>query len=329
MNELSRLAGIMSRRGAHCTPEEFHAAVNVTFHKYESEVYDTLHQNMWESLPQQVELLADDSLKAAPALAGNLRLLDIGCGTGLATDCLLRTPLGSRVTSVDLIDTSAAMLASAARRTPGWGVTVQQREGIVESIAGEDLYDVIITCSVLHHVPDLQAFGAAVQRLQAPGGVFIHLQDPNGDALNDPELQRRQAEVSSKQLPEWMQRLAPRRILGRIHRELTRTQGNDYISLTNRELMANGVIRDPLTVPELFAITDIHVHDDEGISVEAMKRVLPGYDLIRVRTYGFFGQLWSTLPRSLQTEEEALIAANALNGFHVAASWKLRGTHTP
>lgn len=325
MSELSRITGIMARHGATCTPEEFHRAVNVTFHKYESEQYDVLHKDMWESLPAQVELLASDALSVEPTLGEKLQLLDIGCGTGLATDCLLRTPLGKRVASVDLLDTSSAMLARAVERGGSWGVPVQAQEGLVEDIQGEGLYDVIITCSVLHHVPDLVSFSRAVRRLQKPNGVFIHLQDPNGDALNDPELKQRMASASSgDKLPEWLQRLAPRRILGRVYREITGTQHTDYISRTNKELIANGVIRDPLRVPELFAVTDIHVHDDTGISVRMLKTCLTDYELIRQRTYGFFGQLRSSLPSSLKSEEEKLIQANALNGFHVAASWKLR-----
>jgi 2-polyprenyl-3-methyl-5-hydroxy-6-metoxy-1,4-benzoquinol methylase len=324
MNEFSRIAEIMRRHGAASTVEEFHAAVNVTFHKYESEHYDTLHTDMWESLPKQVELLAGDVLNACPELPRQIRLLDIGCGTGLATDFLMRTALGKRVQAVDLIDTSASMLRRAAERATTWGISVHQREGVVESIPGDGMYDVIITCSVLHHVPDLPSFMNAVRRLQARGGVFIHLQDPNGDFLNDPQLKQRTAQVSSR-VPEWVQRLAPRRILGRVYRELTGTQGNDYISKTNHELVASGIIRDPLTIPELFSITDIHVHDDQGISINAVRALLPDYELIRQRSYGFFGRLWSTLPPDLKRIEEQLIAENALNGLHVAASWKLRG----
>jgi 2-polyprenyl-3-methyl-5-hydroxy-6-metoxy-1,4-benzoquinol methylase len=322
-NEFARIAEIMRRHGALSTAEEFHAAVNVTFHKYESEQYDTLHADMWESLPEQMQLLVQDVLNAAPKFPEQIRLLDIGCGTGLATDCFMRTPLGPRVRTVDLIDTSASMLRRAAARAKTWDIPVQQREGIVESIPGEGMYDAIITCSVLHHVPDLPSFMRAVRRLQASGGVFIHLQDPNGDFMNDPQLRQRTAQASTH-LPEWVQRLAPRRILGRLYRELTGTQGKDYVSKTNRELVENGIIQEPLTVAELFAITDIHVHDDQGISIRDLSALLPDYDLIRQRSYGFFGRLWSTLPPDLKRIEERLIAENALNGGHVAAAWMLR-----
>jgi SAM-dependent methyltransferase len=119
---LAPLAEIMRRHGARCSPSEFHAAVNVAFHRYESELYDELHRDMWESLPLQIALLAGDCLRVAGAAEpGPLRMLDIGCGTGLATDLLLRSPLGPFITEVDLLDTSTAMLARAQQRRQQWG----------------------------------------------------------------------------------------------------------------------------------------------------------------------------------------------------------------
>ena len=82
---------IMRRHGAQCTAEEFHAAVNVTFHNFESEVYDQEHVDMWESLPQQFDLFADDVLHSVPALPASLLVLDIGCGTRLASHCILQS----------------------------------------------------------------------------------------------------------------------------------------------------------------------------------------------------------------------------------------------
>jgi SAM-dependent methyltransferase len=324
MNELKPVIEIMQRHGFAGTPEEFHSAVNVTFHKYESAVYDQLHHNMWNSLPQQFSLLADDCLRKRPGLPAELRVLDIGSGTGLASDCLLRTELGKRVRSIDLLDTSPAMLARAKARSANWNIPVTCTEGIVESVPGEDRFDLIITCSVLHHVPNLAAFLEAVRRLQKSKGIFLHLQDPNGDALSDPELKARTAEASQNSMPEWVQRLAPARVLGRLYREVTGQQGNDYISKTNKELLERGVLKSPLAVTELFAITDIHVYDDQGISIERIRDLLPAYELLSQRSYGFFGELWSTLPKNLKQKEEQLIAANALNGGHIAAVWGLR-----
>jgi 2-polyprenyl-3-methyl-5-hydroxy-6-metoxy-1,4-benzoquinol methylase len=320
---------IMRRRGARCSPEEFHSAVNITFHRLESEHYDALHRDMWESLPRQVTLLAQDCLLAgAPE---RIRMLDIGCGTGLATDLLLRSELGPRIEEVDLLDTSTAMLARAELRRRQWGKPGEAMEGVVESLAGRKSYNLIITCSVLHHVPDLESFLSGVSALQSdlPGqALFLHLQDPNGDSLHDPQRQERAAQIERTKLPEWIARLSPRRVLGRVVREIRGEQGQDYVSRTNRELVKAGVVSAPLTTGEIFAITDVHVPGG-GISLERMKAWLPEYDVVARRSYGFFGILQSSLSPGLQEVEEQLIQHGALNGAYLAAAWRRRNLAHP
>jgi SAM-dependent methyltransferase len=216
------------------------------------------------------------------------------------------------------------MLRRATERARQWKVPVTNQQGLLDSVSGEKRFDLIVTCSVLHHVPHLEPFLKTVRKLQADGGVFLHLQDPNGDFADDPEFRRRTSQYSRRILPEWARRLAPRRILGRIRRELTGRQGQDCVSKTNRALLERGILDTPLTVRELFEITDIHVQDGGGISIGRMKSWLPEYGCLSQRSYGFMGELASSLPPRWRKDEDDLIAARALNGLYAAAIWKLR-----
>jgi 2-polyprenyl-3-methyl-5-hydroxy-6-metoxy-1,4-benzoquinol methylase len=320
MSVYEPVIAVMQKHRSTGSPEEFHAAVNVTFHEFEAEVYDQEHRDMWESVPKQVELLVGDWLVKCPQPSESLHVLDIGCGTGLASDSLLKSRVGPKIRSIDLLDTSRTMLRRASERAATWSVPVRQFEGLLDSLSAGQPYDVIVTSSVLHHVPDLAGFFRTVRSMQRPGGVFLHVQDPNGDYLNDPELSQRTAEVTPK-VPAWFQRLHPRRILGRVQREITGRQGEDYISKTNRALISQGVIKEPLTVAELFAITDIHANDGSGISMTQLRGLLPDYELLGQRSYGFFGQLPYGLPKGFAVREDELIAAGAPNGFHIGAIW--------
>lgn len=322
---LDIVAEIMARHGARCTPEEFHAAVNVTFHDFESEVYDQEHVDMWNSLPQQFSLLAEDCLPSDPAPSSGLRLLDIGAGTGLATCCMLKTVLGPRIESIDLLDTSPAMLRQANKKAQTWGIPFELHNGLICDLPAGRTYDVIVTCSVLHHVPDIADFLAQVRAHQAPRGLFLHLQDPNGDSMKDADLQRRMEDANRSAVPEPLQRLTPKRILGRLCREITGTQGTDHVSKTNQALLKSGLVTTPLTVAEIYDITDIHVEDGTGISVKRMKAWMPEYDCISERAYGFFGKLAYLLSPDQRAVEEAMIRGRALNGFHIGAAWRLRG----
>ena len=320
MSVYEPVIAVMRKHQCTCSPEQFHAAVNVTFHEFEAEVYDQEHRDMWDSVPKQVELLVGDWLAKYPQMPESLNVLDIGCGTGLASDSLLKSRVGAKVRSIDLLDTSHSMLRRASERAESWPVPVRQFEGLLDSLPAGQHYDVIVTSSVLHHVPDLAGFFRTVRSMQQPGGVFLHVQDPNGDSMNDPELKRRMGEVAPK-LPAWAQRLHPRRILGRLQREIAGRQGLDYISKTNRALISQGLIKEPLTVTELFAITDIHVHDGSGISIRQLRGLLPDYEMLGQRSYGFFGQLPYSLPKRFEVREDELIAAGALNGVHIGAIW--------
>ena len=53
-----------------------------------------------------------------------------------------------------------------------------------------------------------------------------------------------------KLLPDNLARFAPRRVFGRIYRELTGKQRESYCDKTNRELLEKGIIQSPLTGPK-------------------------------------------------------------------------------
>ena len=323
MNGIAHIGEIMKGHGATCAPEEFHALVNVTFHKFESEVYDELHRDMWESLPEQFQLLVDDYLRKAPESRDSLRVLDVGCGTGLASDCLLKTELGRRIGSIDLLDTSPSMLYRASQRAKSWNRPFRCLEGLLGSVRGPTLYDIVVSCSVLHHIPDIPAFLRTMQSLQAQNGIFIHMQDPNGDFLADPELNARMKKAD-EELSPGTRRFTPRRVFSRLYREITGKQRKDYIVRTNRELLEKGIIKNRLSVPEIFSITDIHVHDGHGVSILQLRELLPDYELISRRSYGFMGRLAYSLPEQLKRIERREIAAHAPNGFHLGAVWMRR-----
>lgn len=81
---------LMDTLGVTVSAEEFHDAVNVAFRDFESECYDEVHRSMWESLRRQFDLLSDDVLEKGAPLPSELTMLDVGCGTGLASELLPR-----------------------------------------------------------------------------------------------------------------------------------------------------------------------------------------------------------------------------------------------
>jgi predicted TPR repeat methyltransferase len=93
------------------------------------------------------------------------RVLDLGCGTGLAMPVL--APLGGAVTGVDL---SGAMLARAAAR--GGYETLVQAEALTFLTEHPATFDLVFAADVLIYFGDLAAIFAAVAAALRPGGYF-------------------------------------------------------------------------------------------------------------------------------------------------------------
>ncbi len=101
-------------------------------------------------------------------LAG-LRILDVGCGAGLASEWLARR--GAVVTG---LDAAGAALEAARAHAAAVGVAVEYREGTPETLEAAG-FDAVLALEVIEHVPpEARAdFLAALARAVRPGGAVI------------------------------------------------------------------------------------------------------------------------------------------------------------
>ncbi len=331
-NDLENLQPLMSKRGVKVSQEVFHKAVNTIFHDVESKYYDTLHHDMDSSLQEQVDLLADDILKViAPNVPGQFILLDVGCGTGMSTDKLLKTRLGKYISKVYLLDTSKGMLKQCAAKAVNWGIPFEVIEDDIFSLKNAK-FDLILTCSVLHHIPNLDVFLGKIASLQKERGFFIHLHDSNGDSVFTENYVNRKNELrnfkKTKNLPGYFSKILIDKIKGKIKR-FTGIGKKDYIDEVNEKLMEQGIIKTPMTDVEIWSVTDLHVEDlpnhyGKGISFAFLQNQLSSYNCISRRSYRFFGDLKMLLPPSFREQEEKWISENKLDGHELSAVWQLK-----
>ncbi len=118
-----------------------------------------------QTVEDEMDLALLGTLESVPWTA-IARAADLGCGTG-RTGAWLRARGEARVDGIDL---TPEMLAMARER----GIYEHLREAdVADSGLEADAYDLVTTCLVDEHLPDLRPLYREVARLLRKGGVHV------------------------------------------------------------------------------------------------------------------------------------------------------------
>lgn len=258
VNSEPQIQAYLESLGVRCPAVQFIGRVSNFYHEAESASYDQIHPELGDALAVWRACLT----AIAPDLPERLEVLDVGAGTGFATAAVVAA-LAPRIARVVCLDPSRAMLEQASRRLAG---VTPAPAFVVGDIGCLDdrapRFDLIVTNSVLHHLPDIQSFLGRIRRLLRPGGFYVAGHEPSRDFFERPTVHR-----WTSVYRQWrrVRRLASPAAYWR--RRFARGAAADLEAVTNAALVRVGLIDRPLPPGVVRQLIDIHVPGAPGFGL--------------------------------------------------------------
>ena len=331
---MRNLRETMQRVGADLPPDAFISTVSNVYHAITSQSYEREICQLFRTSGSHEKFrgslqIAKRLLKPQPSI------LNLGCGTGYDLEVVREVFAPSEVGSLVCSDISPDMLAHARQKSQGYPCRFEV--GYSSDMLSFGPFDLVITHSLVHHIPGLAAFFLDVEALVAGNGIYVMGHEPNHRFWNNRECMTsvEELERSQRQRKRYTKYLNPQRYLLKASRMLGFPHSLGRETQVNLKLRREHGFQADLTTREIQRLVDIHVPvNSEGAFTiglegfdchELQTDYLANFERISFLTSGYLGHSNpAKQSKSWQRENARLAEKYPHDGSIFSAVWKKR-----
>lgn len=297
--------------------------LNVLYHEYEARQYDETHPEH-SGLPRVwAEMLA---FVVKHSGVTRYRILNIGSGTGFEALQTISALGPSVIERLTCYDPSPAMLQRCRAKVTQVFSTVECRSSFPVHSDAEPQYNLLITNSLLHHIPEPLELIDQAASLMTNDGWWIAGHEPSSRYYQNEECRRMFEWYAGRQ--RLYKYLSPMAYLNRlmILADFRRAPALEAAV----EAYRRGLFRSKPSPRVICKLVDFHVANSaaeaslgRGFDIVELKRQLAlRWRVQWIRTYGYMGGFWEGgMRRVWRDRAAALAAAYPMDGANFCAVW--------
>jgi SAM-dependent methyltransferase len=306
--------------------DELILAVNRLFHEFEAKDYDRIHPEIHQQLPPIWHEMLDRATSTTETQVW--RILDFGCGTGFEAEQLIKTLPPGSIAELTCYDPSPEMLAYCRSKIAPLLPTATFTTDLNSiSINAGKSYNLLVTNSLLHHLPDPIITINNLLSLLTADAIWLAGHEPSSRFYKNPECLQLCNEF--EQEAKWKKFLSLSRYVYAIEQLIglkTHPLNQAALAAFNRGLFKQ---KPPKIV--IDRIVDFHVahspaeaDSGRGLDFEIMEqKLINEWQLIWAKTYSFMGSHYDgDLPKKWSQRSEKLGKNFPKDGANFCTAWQ-------
>lgn len=257
--------------------------VNKIYHSFDAKHYDREHPEIHQQLPaiwgEMISQLPEEP---------RWRVLDFGCGTGFEALQVLQK-LDRKIERLVVYDPSPEMLGKCKQRLHGFPIVSFQEQ--LEPALAQGSFDLLLTNSLLHHLPDLEQTISFLLPALDPHAYWLAGHEPSARFYHNSECVRLLENYSKyRKIAKWFKP-------GSYAAKIRLLSGNHKLSATAHAAFKRGLFRAVPSHTAIDMLVDFHVahssgevQEGRGLDFEKLQRLFGrDWKLSWAKTYSFLG----------------------------------------